>query len=131
LDDRDPALDQFGEDFVHRVRDDTLTEIDDILVGRARPDWKRELYEAIDTSTNQDQRELLRHVVAIAVDTAMHNILWMFESTKTLNIEIVGPDAERHDIVEMSDGLSGELWTEDGWIARFSRDKDPGRSRLY
>jgi hypothetical protein len=75
------------------------------------------------------QRELLRHVVAIAIDTAMHNVLWMIESSSELRLEAVGPEGERFDLVAASDGLSGELWTQDGWIARFSRDRDPGAPR--
>jgi hypothetical protein len=122
----DAVLDGFGEAFIHRVRDATLAETDDILIGRGRPEWKQELHATLIGSMDLQQRLLVRHVVAIAVDTAMHNLLWMIESTPELRLEAVGPDDQRHDLVAASDGLSGELWTEDGWIARFSRDPDPG-----
>jgi hypothetical protein len=124
-------LDQFGQLLIHRVRDETLAEIDDVVTGRAHPEWKRELHATIERSMDPEQRELLRHVVAIAIDAAIHNVLRMIESNDALRLESIGPGQERHDLVDMSDGLSGELWTEDGWIARFSRDRDPGSSLLY
>jgi hypothetical protein len=127
MDDRNvELLDAFGQAFIHRVRDGTLEETDDILMGRGHPEWKRELHALLERSMDENQRALLRRVVAIAVDTAMHNVLWMIESTPELRLEAVGLAGERHDLVAASDGLSGELWTEDGWIARFSRDRDPG-----
>jgi len=129
--DRDvDLLDAFGKAFIHQVRDGTLAEMDDIFLGRGRPEWTRELHGSLERSMDVERCALLRHTVVIAVDTALHNVLWMLEKTPTLRLEVELPDGDRVDIVEVSDGLSAEPTSPDGWIARFSQDRDPGRSAL-
>jgi hypothetical protein len=127
--DRDvEVLDAFGKALIRQVRDGTLAEMDDILLGRGLPEWTRELHGSLERSMDAEQRALLRHTVAIAVDTALHNVLWMLEKTPKLRLEVELPDGDRVDIVAVSDGLAAEPASPDGWIARFSQDEDPGRS---
>jgi hypothetical protein len=54
-----------------------------------------------------------------AIERTVGNFLSFFDEN---NYGIIFRDEEgrEHDIQAMSDGLVGELYTEDGWIARFS-----------
>lgn len=46
----------------------------------------------------------------------MHNMLFMLEEHEEIEMLYAG-----ENIVEESDGLSGELYTEDGWIEKYSK----------
>ena len=65
-------------------------------------------------------QSLIQDFVAEAIDRTFIEFLYSFESHynplsfKTSAGEVV-------DMVEISDGLAGEPYNEDGWIARFSK----------
>jgi hypothetical protein len=126
-----PVLDELGETLIREVRDRTIDELDEILNGTALPAWKRGLHSDLEAAYPELSHEPIRHLVVIAVDTALHNFLWAVESSRRIKLGIQGGDDVVQDVVELSDGLSGELWTDDGWIARFSRARDKGRAELY
>ena len=46
----------------------------------------------------------------------MYNMLSLFEAHKEIELLY-----ETENIVEESDGFSGELYTEDGWIEKYSK----------
>ena len=50
------------------------------------------------------------------VDFSLDSMLFMFEGHPDLQLVFQGVDLK-----EVSDGLSGELYTEDGWIQKFSK----------
>ncbi|EFS6814276.1 hypothetical protein JR617_000290 [Listeria monocytogenes] len=51
------------------------------------------------------------------VDNTLFNILTMFEQSED-KLTLL---ANHENIIEASDGLAGELFTEDGWISKFSQ----------
>jgi hypothetical protein len=126
----DELLDAIGKLLMLRVRDEALDEIDDIVVGRSKAEWTRELHGQLERSFDLEQRRLLHHLVAIAVDATIHNMLWLFESSENPKMIVIDEAGQTRNVAELSDGLSGELWTEDGWIFRFSEDDDKGRALL-
>jgi hypothetical protein len=120
-------LDAFGRKLIDSVRDRTLDDIDLTLTGMAQAGWEQELSRQISSSLDRDGVLLARHLVVIAIDTALHNLLWMLETSDQIRLVAKAPDGAAVDLADVSDGLSGELWTEDGWIARFSSDSDKGQ----
>lgn len=46
----------------------------------------------------------------------MHNMLFMIEEHEEIELLY-----KEENIAEKSDGLSGELYTEDGWIEKYSK----------
>ncbi|MDF2859636.1 MAG: hypothetical protein K0Q87_5487 [Neobacillus sp.] len=63
---------------------------------------------------------MFNDVVPKIVDTTLHHLLWTFEQNELIDINVANGDSKQISIKEISDGLAGELYTEDGWISRFS-----------
>ena len=52
------------------------------------------------------------------MDITIHSFLNYISNEENIKLLV-----EQEDICELSDGLSGELYTSDGWIERFSSYK--------
>lgn len=59
------------------------------------------------------------HTTVAIVDTTLHHLLWTVEQEDLIEFTFKEDD-QIVNINEISDGLAGELYTEDGWISRFS-----------
>ncbi|MEB1549253.1 hypothetical protein VDQ94_10135 [Xanthomonas campestris pv. campestris] len=65
------------------------------------------------------RKKIIRALVIEMVDTSLFHLLDMIEhSDDALNVTLKG-----YNLYDASDGLAGELLTEDGWISRFSNLK--------
>ncbi|MDA3613484.1 hypothetical protein [Polluticaenibacter yanchengensis] len=116
-------LSEFGEIFIKSVRDNTLFVIEGIINGHMKSDIDKKMYKDI-KELPLESIELLRVFVYKAVDLSMHNMLFMFESNNDWVLFNENMDVD--NIVELSDGFAGELYTSEGWISRFS-DYSPSR----
>lgn len=68
------------------------------------------------------QSELIKDLVPEIVDTTIHNLLWTLEQEEMIDVTVnVDVDGKLASLKDVSDGLAGELYTEDGWIFRFSK----------
>ena len=57
------------------------------------------------------------------VDSSLHSFLFLMEESPDIDISFSSGDESITQLSEESDGLGGELFTQDGWIARFSQYK--------
>lgn len=64
---------------------------------------------------DNEQIDIIKWLISKVVDEGLYNILFMLEDHEDLKLSV--PET---DIKEESDGLPGELYTEDGWIPRYS-----------
>lgn len=106
-------LDEFGRGLIQHVRDSTIEQVCGILCGKMNSGEAQRLREqthGIDTAA-------LDAVVIASVDRALHNLLWWQEQEETLAVPTT---TGTQPLAELSDGLAGELYDIDGWIARFS-----------
>ena len=110
-------LSEFGKILMSDVRDRTIRLFDKKLQGTMKDEESRKLYERT-LDLIEEQKKLLEDIIPKVIDLSIHNMLCMFEDHT--DFEIV-KDGE--NIVEMSDGLSGELYTSDGWIDRYSEQR--------
>lgn len=115
-------LDIFGAFLMTRVRDEAIKDWDFIIDGKMKDARGQRIYQQVKELRPED-RELLRSVVAQVVDTTLHHLLWSLEDAKEVKVAVHTPEAYVPDIASRSDGLAGELYTEDGWIERFSRQR--------
>ncbi|MHC1686063.1 MAG: hypothetical protein AB6733_24565 [Clostridiaceae bacterium] len=114
-------LDLFGKKLISEVRDETITTWDMMLNGEMRGVTAQEVKEKISIFSDE-QIEVLRWIIPKITDTSLHNLLVMIEQNDEMKLEVF--DGERnYDIKEISDGLEGELYTDDGWIKRFSKER--------
>lgn len=110
-------LDLFGEIFINEVRDRTISLFDDRVKGNMKGEPSQQLYKDVQT-LNESQREIMYRIIEQVTDLSIHNMLCMFEDHEELKLLL-----NEENLVEESDGLAGELYTEDGWIKRYSKQR--------
>ena len=110
-------LDLFGEIFINEVRDRTISLFDDRVKGNMKGESSQQLYKDVQT-LNESQREIMYRIIEQVTDLSIHNMLCMFEDHEELKLLL-----NEENLVEESDGLAGELYTEDGWIKRYSKQR--------
>ena len=108
-------IERFGELFINEVRDNTIDCFEKIFNGTMKGITAREIQEKTEKFKDSEKKEIL-WIITKAIDQCIHNMLFMAEEHD--EIEIV---YEGENIAEISDGLSGELYSEDGWIEKYSK----------
>ena len=117
----DNVLDEFGEVLIQSVRDRTISNWDKMLNGQMKGLSAQQVMGKLEGFT-EEQKEILKWIVPKIVDLSLHNFLAMFEEYDNINIEVV-TNGNSGNIRKLSDGLAGELYTDDGWISRFSKER--------
>ncbi|WP_044640358.1 hypothetical protein [Risungbinella massiliensis] len=114
--DRQQVLDTFGKSLMTNVRDFVLNQYSDTLDGKMKDEGSKKIYEA----TQDMDQKLLRELGKELVDSTLHYFLWHLEQEITVAL-VLEVEGTKLNLAEISDGLPGELYTEDGWIERFSQ----------
>ena len=69
---------------------------------------------------SDEQRNVIRDTAEHLITTGMHDFLFAVQEVSdadgSIRLEVDGIE-----IAKTSDGLHGEIFTEEGWIERFSR----------
>ena len=110
-------LDYFGNKLMKEVRDETISSLDMMVEGKMKSITAQQVREKIATF-NEEQIMTIKWLIPKITDLSLHNLLTMIEQNDDIKV-MVG----ENDIKEDSDGLEGELYTEDGWINRFSKER--------
>ena len=113
------ALNYFGELLITKVRDETITDWHMIINGEMKDPESKKIFNDL-SIFNNEQKEYIKYLINKVVDTSLHHMLWTFEQNETVDISINIDNTYIKSIRNISDGLSGELYSEDGWIAKFS-----------
>lgn len=114
-------LDSFGQEFISSIRDQSIFEFEAILNGRMKPKSSIELSNEI-KAFDENQINVLKKVVFNSIDSVIYNVLNMLEQNEENMKLLISQDGnDEKNILELSDGLSGELFTENGWIEKFSK----------
>lgn len=111
------VLEGFGKLLMDRVRDDTISSVDRMLNGTMKGITAQKIQEKI-KNFDKGQKEAVEWLVPQIVDLCLHNMLWMVEQEEEITLLYQGAELR-----EESDGLSGELYTEDGWIQKYSSQR--------
>jgi hypothetical protein len=114
-------LDTFGEILIKKVRDVTIHNWDNIIDGKMKGQRSKEIREKL-SIFNDEQIEVLKELFPMVVDSTLHHLLWTLEQEDGIKLS-VEVDQKVNSIRDISDGLAGELYTEDGWIMRFSEKR--------
>ncbi|MGM3181506.1 MULTISPECIES: hypothetical protein [Dickeya] len=110
-------LDEFGCAVMHMVRDRSIDRFEKIQLGTLKSQRAIELHNLL-SDFDEKQKKVIKDLITECVDNTVFNFLFMFEEDE--NKKILSSDV---NVNEISDGLSGELFTEDGWINKFSKKK--------
>ena len=112
-------VDKFGEFLIKNLRDSVI----DFYDGLARGHWKADCDQPIQgrlAKLSEEQRAVVRESVVRALDYGIHNFLFAlgvaFDFQQGISVMVDGSN-----VVEQSDGLHGEPYGSNGWIAKYSK----------
>ena len=106
-------LERLGRVFMEKFRDPALDTFDDLFAGRLKaPDL--DSLQASLSKFDLNQRGIIRDCLVEILDSSLHDLLFAMEENGQFHFE-------GEELSELSDGLAGELFTDDGWIHRFSK----------
>lgn len=111
------ALDDFGKIFIKNVRDNTIEDFDRMMNGSMAGLTAEQVQRKIE-GLNKEQLDTISWLIPQVVDQCLHNMLWMVEQEEDISLRF-----REQELRDESDGLSGELYTDDGWIKRFSAQR--------
>lgn len=114
------ALDKFGQLLMSKVRDESVIDWKMMIDGRMKGESAEKVRELLRNLTDADKKLLLQLIPGV-VDTVLHRLLWTTEQQSDLKVGIRMEDGIE-DLRDISDGLPGELYTDKGWIARYSKE---------
>ena len=109
------VLNEFGKILITEVRDGTIDSMNKMIDGTMKGTIAKLIRKKI-SILDKEQIEILKWLIPEIVDFSLDSMLFMFEGHPDLQLVFQGVDLK-----EVSDGLSGELYTEDGWIQKFSK----------
>ena len=117
-------LDEFGKEYIHQVRDRVITKYLMTKSGKMKSAECQSIHKQL-LKLNPDQIKLVDQIVSDIIETQLHHCLFMFEASTTW--AIVKKDSAKNvdldHLTQVSDGLAGELYSDEGWIAKFSKYK--------
>lgn len=113
----DKNLNLFGELLMKEVRDTSIQEMDKIIDGK----MKGEIAEKIQSELTQleGNKEMLKKIIPSIIDRTLDSLLFCIEENPEIELLYNG-----ENLVDLSDGLSGELYSDDGWIKKYSRERE-------
>ncbi len=112
-------LDKFGEFVMHNLRDAAIERHAMLQGGKWKTDAIQGLQSAV-VALPKDTKDLLMRCVVDSLDVAIHDFLFALQEAYDLErgIEVRVDDA---NVAELSDGLQGEPYGKNGWIAKHSK----------
>lgn len=115
------SLDKFGEFIVVNLRDKAIETAEMLLENGSKSPQTKILQDELLTF-NAAQKAIVANAVKASIDAAIHDFLFAIEEQADFenDIQII---VNEENIVEMSDGLQGELFTQDGWLEKYSKFK--------
>ncbi len=116
-------LDAFGKLLMEEVRDYSLERAKNIINGEVKAPELIQLSNKI-TNMNEHELSIIKELINENTNNVIFNFLNLLEQNEDiLKLIYINEKNEEHNIVDLSDGLAGELFTEDGWIEKFSNFK--------
>jgi hypothetical protein len=113
------SLDKFGEFYVRNLCDKMLQDIDMLLSGSWKAPAVLNLQNKL-AELPEDSRDLIREVAEHMVVTGMHDFLFALQEQAdddgSIRLTVDGVE-----VAKESDGMHGEIFSDEGWIARFSQ----------
>lgn len=120
------ALDKFGQFMVAKLRDRAIEKYLLTQDGYWLSPGLQSLQKRIG-KLSPDQRQLVLEVVVDVLDTALHDVLFAFQEAHDCE-DGIAVIVDGVNVAAVSDGLQGEPYSDEGWLARFSRYPELGRN---
>lgn len=111
------TLNEFGKTFIEDVRDRTIYDVDSLISGLYRSEDALKVSKSF-SFLDSTGKKFVETFIPMVVDYCLNNILEMFEQHEEIELRIAG-----QNLNQISDGLAGELYSEDGWIKKYSKQR--------
>ncbi len=112
-------LDKFGEFIVQKLRDKMLHNLEMMMSGNWNAPDLRELQTKVSCITDA-QKQTVRELAEELITVGMHDLLFALQeeadSGGAVRVLVDG-----NDVSQLSDGLHGKIFGDEGWIVRFSK----------
>lgn len=115
-------LDKFGEKLMKEVRDYAVPHWDNIIQGSMKTTEAKMIYDKVSNMKKEDI-EILTNIIPKIVDTTLFYFLRMIEEDDGFDLVADTESGEKVSLREESWGLAGELYNEDGWISKYSKER--------
>lgn len=113
-------LEDFGKMIIENVRDESIDTLEKEISDRINSYQGIQIRELL-KDFNNEQIETILNLIPTVVDTSIHYFLEAIDSSENIKLLFDDKDLNPIDIKELSDGLAGELYSDEGWIAKFSK----------
>lgn len=120
---QEDPLDTFGRFVMVHLRDRGIDHLDGLLSGHWKAPSLKKLQNAL-KRLPESERKLVRRAFLAAFDSAIHDFLFALQEETDTGGSVVAR-VRGKNVATVSDGLHGELFTEEGWYARFSAHGEP------
>lgn len=118
--DKQILLNNFGKLLIHSVRDWVIDGFHRAQSGQIKSKSGILIHEKL-KKLDEDTLKILNELALYNIDSTMHYFLWMIEQNEEFDlIRYIDDEKNYVSLRDISDGLSGELYTEEGWIEKFS-----------
>jgi hypothetical protein len=114
-----PQADRFGAFVVANFRDAAINFFD----GLARASWKSPRVQGLQAALaalTPEQRAVVRRCVIEAVDDGLHDFLFALQEAHNRG-DGIAVMVDGQNVADQSDGLPAELFSDEGWLARYSK----------
>lgn len=112
-----PPLDKFGKFVVENFRDKGIAFAEGLLKKHWKVPSLLDMQNEISKLDNIQKAAFIRAVTE-TIDGALHDFLFAIQETNDIQILVDG-----QNIVELSDGIHGEAYSDEGWFAKYSSHK--------
>jgi hypothetical protein len=114
-------VDKFGKFIVENLRDKGIDFAEGLLKSHWRAPILLEMQNEIAT-LNDNQKTAFIKAITHTIDGAIHDFLFALQEQADFenDIQIL---VDGQNIVELSDGIHAEAYSEDGWFAKYSSHK--------
>ncbi|MDC1142375.1 hypothetical protein OAU50_04735 [Planctomycetota bacterium] len=114
-------LERLGKVLVANVRDKAIEKYENIVAGQLKSPPAVTLHDKLKRFSGSEL-EAVREAVVGAIDDVLHHLLFAAEEHDE-DFAILARNAKDAlvNVATVSDGLPGELYSEDGWISKYSR----------
>jgi hypothetical protein len=117
------SLETFGKFLMINLRDRAIRYCDQLIDCKLKAPSVAHLQTDLQTLT-EEQLSIVRRCVVRVTDYAIHDFLFQLQECTGLE-DAIQIYVNGINVAEVSDGLHGEPYTEDGWMARYSEFGEP------
>ena len=117
----DKIVDDFGKVFIENVWDYTIDVMKNTIDGKMKSEKSKILYKKINELDN-DVKKIIKEIIMETIQQNTFHILNFFEQEESYIIGF-NDGVKIVDLKELSDGIAGELYGDDGWIEKYGKGK--------